>query len=45
MAQAAETNAGVADMSSEHMPDTYGSQLWNYFRRSYPDVVAQHYST
>jgi isopenicillin N synthase-like dioxygenase len=45
MAQAAETEAGVADMSSEYMPDTYGSQLWNYFSRSYPDVVAQHYSS
>lgn len=24
-------------------PDTYGQQLWNYFTRSYPDLVARHH--
>lgn len=43
MAQADETNAGVADMGSDRKPDTYGNQLWNYFSRSYPDVVDHHY--
>ena len=43
MAQAAETDAGVADMSSPHRPETYGEQIWNYFVRSYPDIVKQHY--
>ncbi|MFT5391564.1 MAG: isopenicillin N synthase-like dioxygenase [Gammaproteobacteria bacterium] len=43
MAQRAETNAGVPDMSSPHRPDTYGDQLWNYFARSYPDNMALHY--
>jgi len=23
--------------------DTYGQQLWNYFSRSYPDLVARHH--
>ncbi|MEZ5310122.1 MAG: 2-oxoglutarate and iron-dependent oxygenase domain-containing protein [Microthrixaceae bacterium] len=23
--------------------DTYGQQIWNYFRRSYPDLVARHH--
>lgn len=40
MAQAEETEAGVAAMASPHSPDTYGDQLWNYFTRSYPDQMA-----
>lgn len=43
MAQADETDAGVADMSSPHAPDVYGNQLWNYFVRSYPKIVELHY--
>ena len=43
MAQADETDAGVADMASPDHPDLYGDQLWNYFRRSYPDNMRQHY--
>ena len=43
MAQRAETEAGVADMSSAHRPDTYGEQLWNYFARSYPELMERHY--
>lgn len=43
MAQADETDAGVADMASPNHPDVYGMQLWNYFARSYPDNVRRHY--
>jgi len=43
MAQADETDAGVGDMQSHDHPDVYGEQLWNYFKRSYPDNVARHY--
>ena len=43
MASIAETEAGVADMSSSYRPTTYGEQLWNYFSRSYPENVATHY--
>ena len=43
MASIAETEAGVAEMSSSHRPSTYGEQLWNYFSRSYPENVAHHY--
>ena len=44
MASADETDAGVADMASQHHADTYGQQLWNYFVRSYPDNVARHHA-
>ncbi len=30
---------GIASAGSS----TYGEQLWNYFRRSYPDLVARHH--
>jgi isopenicillin N synthase-like dioxygenase len=43
MAQRNETALGVADMSSPHHPDVYGEQLWNYFARSYPRNMRQHY--
>ncbi|MAT06870.1 MAG: oxidoreductase [Acidimicrobiaceae bacterium] len=43
MVQPDEIAAGAADMSSRHHPDRYGEQLWNYFRRSYPDNVCLHY--
>jgi len=43
MVQASEVLAGAEDMSSAEHPDIYGEQLWNYFRRSYPDNVKQHY--
>ena len=45
MARAEETAAGVGDMQSEHKPDTYGEQLWNYFSRSYPENMQRHYPT
>jgi isopenicillin N synthase-like dioxygenase len=43
MAQADETKGGVGDMASAHRPDTYGQQLWNYFKRSYPDMMRDHH--
>ena len=43
MARRAEIDAGVGDMQSDHRPDVYGEQLWNYFSRSYPDNVERHY--
>ncbi len=43
MASRDETDGGVADMASTYRPTTYGEQLWNYFARSYPDLVATHY--
>lgn len=43
MARREETVAGVGDMRSDHVPSTYGEQLWNYFARSYPDNMARHH--
>lgn len=43
MALREETAAGVGDMESSHKPAVYGEQLWNYFSRSYPEIMAQHY--
>ena len=43
MTQPDEVEAGVEDMGSTHHPDIYGEQLWNYFRRSYPDNMTRHY--
>tara|TARA_Y100001934_G_C12299779_1_gene749272 strand:- start:161 stop:1222 length:1062 start_codon:yes stop_codon:yes gene_type:complete len=43
MTQSAETQAGVAAMSSPHHPDVYGQQVWNYLRRSYPENMKRHY--
>ena len=43
MALKEETEAGVSDMASSHKPEVYGEQVWNYFVRSYPDVVKLHY--
>ena len=43
MARKDEIEAGVGDMRSTHRPAVYGEQLWNYFVRSYPDLVAEHY--
>lgn len=41
----AEAAAGAAAMSSDHQPETYGEQLWNYFSRSYADQMARHHGT
>ena len=43
MASAESTDAGVADMAGELYASTYGEQLWNYFRRSYPANMATHH--
>jgi len=43
MATAEQTEAGIGDMASAVHTDTYGSQLWNYFSRSYPDMMHHHY--
>lgn len=43
MASAEQTDAGVSDMASALDASTYGEQLWNYFRRSYPTNVATHH--
>jgi hypothetical protein len=39
MAKRDETAEGVGDMASNHVPATYGEQLWNYFSRAYPTIV------
>ena len=43
MASAAEMEAGVDDVQSAQRAAGYGEQLWNYFTRRYPDLVAAHY--
>ena len=43
MATKEQTEAGVPDMASPTRVDTYGNQLWNYFHRSYPDMMRRHY--
>lgn len=42
MARREELLAGTDGVRSASA-DSYGEQLWNYYRRSYPDVVASHY--
>lgn len=44
MASREETDNGVGDMQSGRRAATYGEQLWNYFARSYPANMAQHYA-
>ena len=39
----AEASAGAQAMTSNHRPETYGEQLWNYFSRSYADQMAMHH--
>ena len=43
MARKFETEAGIGDMASEYKPAVYGEQLWNYFERSYPDIMRRYY--
>lgn len=43
MATREQTDSGVGDMASPTRVDTYGEQLWNYFARSYPDMMRRHY--
>lgn len=39
-----EAQAGTAAMASDHRPETYGEQLWNYFSRSYSEQMASHHA-
>jgi isopenicillin N synthase-like dioxygenase len=43
MAGRDDTEAGVGDMQGDLEANTYGQQLWNYFARSYPELIARHY--
>lgn len=43
MARRDETAQGIGDMQSNYQAEVYGEQLWNYFERSYPKHVTQHY--
>lgn len=43
MATKEQTESGVGDMASAVHTDTYGAQLWNYFARSYPEMMQRHY--
>ncbi len=43
MARRDELLAGNRGTTSAS-PDTYGQQLWNYFTRSYPDLVRRHHA-
>lgn len=43
MASTEDTHSGVKDMSGSVNATTYGDQLWNYFKRSYPDNMKTHY--
>jgi isopenicillin N synthase-like dioxygenase len=45
MATKEQTDAGVGDMASAVHTDTYGAQLWNYFARSYPEMMQRHYGS
>ena len=38
-----EARAGTGAMASQHRPETYGEQLWNYFSRSYADQMRAHH--
>ena len=42
MARRDELLAGAAGTTSTSA-DTYGWQLWNYFTRSYPELVRRHH--
>ena len=44
MARKSETEAGVGDMASQYKPAVYGEQLWNYFERSYPNIMRRYYA-
>jgi isopenicillin N synthase-like dioxygenase len=43
MASTEDTDGGVQDMSGGVNASTYGDQLWNYFKRSYPENMKMHY--
>ncbi len=43
MATKEQTEAGIGDIASTTHTDTYGDQLWNYFSRSYPEMMERHH--
>lgn len=43
MATKQQTEAGIGDIASSTHTATYGDQLWNYFSRSYPEMMALHH--
>jgi isopenicillin N synthase-like dioxygenase len=43
MATKEQTEAGIGDIGSATHTATYGDQLWNYFSRSYPEMMARHH--
>lgn len=43
MAPKTEIEPGAAPMTSTDIPARYGDQLWRYFERSYPDLMAAHH--
>jgi isopenicillin N synthase-like dioxygenase len=43
MATKEQTEAGIGDIGSPTHTDVYGDQLWNYFSRSYPDMMERHH--
>jgi len=43
MATKEQTEAGIGDIASTTHTSTYGEQLWNYFSRSYPDMMERHH--
>jgi isopenicillin N synthase-like dioxygenase len=43
MATKEQTAAGIGDIASATHTDTYGDQLWNYFSRSYPEMMERHH--
>lgn len=43
MATKEQTEAGIGDIGSPSHTDVYGDQLWNYFSRSYPDMMERHH--
>lgn len=43
MAGRDETARGTPAMQGERSATTYGEQLWNYFSRSYPELMTRHH--
>ncbi|MEL6190182.1 MAG: 2OG-Fe(II) oxygenase family protein, partial [Myxococcota bacterium] len=43
MAPKEEVERGAVPMTSRDVPERYGEQLWRYFERSYPELVARHH--
>ncbi|MDH4075277.1 MAG: isopenicillin N synthase family oxygenase [Acidimicrobiia bacterium] len=43
MARREELESGVAGIASSAGAGVYGQQLWNYYRRSYPNIMRRHH--